>query len=362
MVLGLTPHGRPDRHRHVPLAVHERVSLTAVVEAIADIMEAGNRGGVVDRVFAGRIGSQIHLAVAQALGTGRISSGAELVGQQAFRNILSQHLAGTSSSYTDQQARQNLLDFMRRHANRTGADFANFVAQFRRGGGYADRAERDAGSLLTSARFDAFSAADAALLARMRDFATRHGLHWAADRPEILRMGEEAIRLLARTGFTRESHDRLHEAGFNHHQMVAIARYAERTGQDVNTVAGIAADSVRIFGENDEAERRRWRDMIDAYHRAPDNAEARDGLRTELERMRPEGTPEQQGQAGTHLNLMSQADQALNTANTTTLRADTADAQVDAIADDLNGPPSAPGGQLPPTPPPQPTRHVAAPR
>jgi hypothetical protein len=80
--------------------------------------------------------------VGQAIGTGRISSGADL----------------TSSSYTDQQARQSLLDFMRRNANRTGADSANFVAQFRRGGGYADRSvDRNGGSTLSSARFDRFS-------------------------------------------------------------------------------------------------------------------------------------------------------------------------------------------------------------
>lgn len=358
--------GRPDRFRPEVRSVDERVSLTAVVEAISDIMEAGNRGGVADRALASRIGSQIHLAVAQALGHGRISSGADLVGQQAFRNILSQHLATTSSSYTDQAARQSLLDFMRRHANRTGADFANFVAQFRRGGGYADRgSDRDGAGLLTSARFDGFSGADAALLSAMRRYAIDQGLHWAADRPEILRLGHEAIRLLARTGFTRESHDRLHAAGFNHQQMVHIAHYAERTGRDVNEVARILSDSVRVFSGNDEAERRRWLEMIHAFNVDPTNATARDTLRSELERKRREGTAEQKNQAETHLNLMQQADQALTAANAATLQASTAETtlgarvaavataqqQTDAIADDLNGAPTR-----------QPTQHVMGPR
>jgi hypothetical protein len=47
--------------------VDERVSLTAVVEAISDIMEANNRGGVVDHALASRIGSQIHLQWARPL-------------------------------------------------------------------------------------------------------------------------------------------------------------------------------------------------------------------------------------------------------------------------------------------------------
>lgn len=47
---GIT-HGRPDRFRAEVRSVDERVSLTAVVEAISDIMEAHNRGGVVDRAL-----------------------------------------------------------------------------------------------------------------------------------------------------------------------------------------------------------------------------------------------------------------------------------------------------------------------
>ena len=151
-------HSGLGRFRHDARSVDERVSLTAVVEAIADIMEDVNRGGVVDRALASRIGGEVQVAVAAAVGTGRISSTTQLVGQQAFWNIVSQHLASTSSAYTDQQARQHLLHYMRTQANRTGADFANFVAGFRRGGGYADRAgDRDGGASLTSARFDGFS-------------------------------------------------------------------------------------------------------------------------------------------------------------------------------------------------------------
>jgi hypothetical protein len=326
-----TTHGR-DRYRPVTaVAVDERVSLTAVVEAVADVMEAANRGGVVDHALASRIGSQIQIAVADAMGQGRITSGAQLVGQPSFRTILSQHLATTSSAHTDQEARRLMLDFMRNHANRTGSDFANFVAQFRRGGGYGDRnTGRGSDTGATSARFDGMSGMDAATFARMREVAIKHGLHWAADRPDILRMGEEAIRLFARVGLSRDSFDSLREAGFDRRQMMNMARFAQRTGLDVNEVAKTQSDSIRIFGVDsagnvDEAERRRWRDMIDANNADPTNAEARDRLREELERRRRrEGaTQAEKDQADRHLELMQQVDQKLNAANTATLTADT---------------------------------------
>jgi hypothetical protein len=293
MVLGLTPQGRPDRARPEVLALSERVSLTAVIEAVSDVMEAANRHGIVDRALASRIGAQIHLAVAQAVGAGRISSGADLLGQQAFRTILGQHLASADSSYADQQARQSLLDFMRRHANRTSADFAVFVAQFRRGGGYADRSERDGSSLLTSARFDGLSSADAALLSRMRDVAIRHGLHWAADRPDILRMGEEAIRVLARTGFTRQSHDRLHEGGFRHRDMVDIARFAERTGQNVNALSEVLGPAPGILGGGDSAAAQEWHRRLMGLIKNPDDAEGRADIARRLNEIEANGTPEQ---------------------------------------------------------------------
>jgi hypothetical protein len=67
MVHGLTPHNRrPDRPPPEAIALSERVSLTAVIEAVSDVMEAANRHGIVDRALAARIGAQIHLAVAQS--------------------------------------------------------------------------------------------------------------------------------------------------------------------------------------------------------------------------------------------------------------------------------------------------------
>jgi hypothetical protein len=219
--------GRPDRqHRPVVATVDERVSLEAVVNAIADIMGDHNRFGIVDRTLASRIGREVQTAVATAIGSGRISSSSQLTSQQAFWGILVQHLASTSSAHTDQQARQSLLHYMRTQANRTAGDFAAFVAQFRRGGGYADRSDRDGGAVLTSARFDGFSSADAASLSAMRRYALDRGLYWAADRPDILHLGPAAIEALAAVNLRREMFERSIRNGYTARDVVGLVRYA----------------------------------------------------------------------------------------------------------------------------------------
>ena len=143
----------------------------------------------------------------------------------------------------------------------------------------------------------------------------------------------------------------MHAAGFRGRQIVNLARFAERTGIDVNQAGGIAADTVRIMGGGNAQEEERWRGLIDNYHADPGNAEARGRLLEELRRRQREGTEGQQNQAERHLNLIGQADQALTAANTATTALAAAQQQTDSGIDDLNGPPRG-----------QPTLHVAGPR
>ena len=141
----------------------------------------------------------------------------------------------------------------------------------------------------------------------MQAYAREHGLEWAANRADVLRLGREAIQLFARTQFRRESFDGLQEVGFTGQQIARLARFAERTGQDANEVARITRDSVRMFGGNDEAERRRWRDMLDAFHDNPHNAHQ--DLDEKLHRMERTGTTEQQEQARRQRELVERARQ-----------------------------------------------------
>ena len=131
----------------------------------------------------------------------------------------------------------------------------------------------------------------------MQAFAREQGLEWAANRPEILRLGRDAIALFARTGFTRQSFDGLREVGFEGGQIARIVRRAEQSGQDANHVARMTRDSVRIFGGDDPERRRQWREMIYGFYDNPASDDAWRRLDGALTRMEREGTAEQQNQA-----------------------------------------------------------------
>ena len=207
------------------------MSHTAVVEAIADIMEAHNRGGVVDRALASRIGGEVQVAVAHAVGIGRISSSTQLIGQQAFWNIISQHLASTSSAYTDQEARQNFLHYLRNHADRTSADFATFVAQFRRGGGYPDWG-RDGlggdrglggGSLFSHASYDALET------------------DWNPSMPHVLTERNWSTSPFASVaGLDMPTTRSLLAAGFSPQEIVRAGRDVERLAQRSAIMEGLS--------------------------------------------------------------------------------------------------------------------------
>lgn len=131
----------------------------------------------------------------------------------------------------------------------------------------------------------------------MQSVARECGLGWAANRADVLRLGEDAIRLFARTQFRRESFDGLRQAGFEARDAVHVARFAERTGQDANRVAETTADSIRIFGGDSPQERERWRKLMADFYAHPENAERREALDKALTEMETRGTPRQQEQA-----------------------------------------------------------------
>jgi hypothetical protein len=268
----------------------ERVSLTAVVEAVAEIMEASNRGGIVDRALAARIGSQIQTAVAQAVVNGRISSGAELLGQPAFRTILSQHLATTGSAYTDEEARLSILDFMRRNANRTGADFANFVAQVLRGGGMGARTASFATASDSAGRgnydeLDLVALTSDPAMAGVLHEADRHGCGWIRSNREVLGLGHQAVAALVAVHFQRESFRLMREAGFTAREVVGYARYARERGiEDANRSARTVVETLNVLAGDDPRERERILALMKKHFDEPHNADAERTLQDELNR------------------------------------------------------------------------------
>jgi hypothetical protein len=109
------------------------------------------------------------------------------------------------------------------------------------------------------------------------------GLEWAAHNRDLLRLGPEAMKILAATQFKEASYNRMKEVAFKDNQIVDTAKYAKRYGLDANKAAEISADSVRVFGGADEREGKRWRDMIHDHQHDPEHAGKRQRLRDALQ-------------------------------------------------------------------------------
>jgi hypothetical protein len=67
-----------------------------------------------------------------------------------------------------------------------------------------------------------------------RDLATKLGLGWATNNPDLLRLGPSAIQALADVHLQKESYDRFKNGGLSDKAIVGGARWAKRTGTDYN--------------------------------------------------------------------------------------------------------------------------------
>jgi hypothetical protein len=132
----------------------------------------------------------------------------------------------------------------------------------------------------------------------MRRSAIEAGLHWAADRPEILRMlGHEGIRALREAQFTRESFQALRRAGFQEQDAariaVGIARHANQHGLDANEIARRVAETRSIFGGGNPQVEQEWRDRMTRFFANPNDTETRQDMDRALNEIETRGTPAQ---------------------------------------------------------------------
>ena len=73
-------------------------------------------------------------------------------------------------------------------------------------------------------------------MAQMRDYALQKGVSWAANNPEILKLGPAAIDVLARTGLRKEVYTGLtKDAGLSSKGAIGIADILHKNGKDPNT-------------------------------------------------------------------------------------------------------------------------------
>lgn len=103
-----------------------RVTPSVVTEAVAAVMRAASPSGSIDMALAAKIGGDIRPALAKAL-TGRIGSGAELIGLSTFHTILSQHLGSAAAGDVDADTRRAMQRTLET-ANRTGSNYAALIA------------------------------------------------------------------------------------------------------------------------------------------------------------------------------------------------------------------------------------------
>jgi hypothetical protein len=67
-----------------------------------------------------------------------------------------------------------------------------------------------------------------------RDLATKLGMGWAANNPDLLRLGPSAIQALADVHLQKESYERFKNGGLSDKTIMGGARWAKRTGTDYN--------------------------------------------------------------------------------------------------------------------------------
>lgn len=92
--------------------------------------------------------------------------------------------------------------------------------------GSGDGIESDART--SSARLDGISRSEAAYFSEMRSHALKHGLDWAANNHEILRLGPAAIETFARMKFDRDSYHALtRDAGLSPEKAHGIVKAME---------------------------------------------------------------------------------------------------------------------------------------
>lgn len=191
------------------------------------------------------------------------------------------------------------------------SEYHRKMALGRRGGGERSESERS-----SSASFDGLSHNEAAYFADMRNHALKHGLGWAANNRDILRLGPAAIETLGKARLQRETWQRLRtDGGMVPAQIVNMADYANRTGVDANKLGNAITDVNKGLSEvekkahnealdkywekhkkaNSDAEREAAKQELDKFHKGMTNG--RPGLKPKIDELNKALEPKKQRDA-----------------------------------------------------------------
>lgn len=135
----------------------------------------------------------------------------------------------------------NSLTPLQREAVKAGVNPLDSAAMMKLGGLFTSDANsfgrlsgRD-GADGSSVRFDGLASHGfTQTQLQARDVAIKNGLGWAANNPDLLRLGPSAIQALADVHLQKESYERFKNGGLGDKAVVSGARWAKRTGTDYN--------------------------------------------------------------------------------------------------------------------------------
>jgi hypothetical protein len=276
-----------------------------IAQAVIAIMRGPSGDGAFDPVLASGIAGQLALTVNEHL---RGIDPVQLAANGMFKQLVSQRLDGNDANRRIENAAQTL-----RHANVTSADSAAAQALL------GDRASLIAGrsreGVGSGARFDAMADTVAKRMDDARTLAVALGMGWAANNPELLRLGPGAIKTLHDAGVQRERFERMtgDKVGFRAATAVDIAAFARRhnlTPAETNRLYDRINDGVEIISGGNRTIQRELDEATRRYVIGPDTPAARQAL--ERAYQQHANTPEKQEAARTSTQALIAVAQQTN--------------------------------------------------
>lgn len=158
------------------------------------------------------------------------------------------------------------------HQHAKGGDFLAALAR---------RSERASSARYLDQLGGGTTAEQARIIEEARGVAIRAGIAWAANQPELLKLGPAAVQILADVHLKEQSYKRLtQEAHFAAKDVVTLADYAKEKGiKDANALANSTTNFV-LLGDTPQRQQE-LKNAVTGYMKAatehsrhPDNAEA----------------------------------------------------------------------------------------
>ncbi len=228
-----------------------------------------------------------------------------------------------------------------------------------------ERAERASSSRFDGMGGDRLTQGDLQNIAAARSLARDLGMPWAANNPDLLRLGPSAIRTLHDAGVQRQTFERMtsERVGIRAETAVGMAAWAKRqnlTPVETNRIMNSTSDLHERLsaGRTPEEQRRVQRELDESLKRfteRPNSAESRQAL--EDERMRHARTEQEREQIRQNSRVLAEAEKAnVAAAQTTAAAAQTTAAATrsnDVALAALNAPAVAAPATTPANNPPQ---------